>query len=389
MCKIRLTIILFILQPMYVTVNAQVLPPWQEGELDIHHINTGRGDATFFIFPDATTLLIDVGANNRSSERTVAAQPNEQKRSGEWIVDYIRNRMPTSKRHIDYYLMTHYHSDHIDGLRDVYQVYPCRTLLDRGNSYMLPTIRDKDTAYLGYRRFVDALPVGIRYESFTVGGNNQITLASRSNKYQSTFSVRNLYANGVMWDGKNSLRTLFPSTFLSVKEKPRENMCSCAIKLSYGDFDYYTGGDIPGYSRPGYPAWHDVETPLAEVIGLIEVTALNHHGNEDGTNECFLSTLQPQNIVLSTWDALHPKHTVLYRLFSKDLYKEGRNVFATNLHPAAKIVIDDLINKMASMQGHVVVRVLLGGKQYMIYVLEDGDTTYHFHSKFGPFNCKK
>ena len=35
------------------------LPAWQEGELDIHHINTGRGEASFFIFPDGTNQLVD------------------------------------------------------------------------------------------------------------------------------------------------------------------------------------------------------------------------------------------------------------------------------------------------------------------------------------------
>ena len=32
------------------------LPPWQEGCLDIHAINSGRGECTFFILPDGTTL---------------------------------------------------------------------------------------------------------------------------------------------------------------------------------------------------------------------------------------------------------------------------------------------------------------------------------------------
>ena len=34
---------------------------WQTGYLDIHHIATDRGDATFVIAPDGTTLLIDAG----------------------------------------------------------------------------------------------------------------------------------------------------------------------------------------------------------------------------------------------------------------------------------------------------------------------------------------
>ena len=37
------------------------LPKWEKGYLDIHHINTGRGNCTFLIFPDGTTMMIDAG----------------------------------------------------------------------------------------------------------------------------------------------------------------------------------------------------------------------------------------------------------------------------------------------------------------------------------------
>lgn len=40
----------------------EVLPPWTPGTLDVHQINTGKGDAALFIFPDGTTLLVDAGA---------------------------------------------------------------------------------------------------------------------------------------------------------------------------------------------------------------------------------------------------------------------------------------------------------------------------------------
>jgi len=38
------------------------LPSWSEGYLDIHHINTGKGEAAFFMLPDGTTMLVDAGA---------------------------------------------------------------------------------------------------------------------------------------------------------------------------------------------------------------------------------------------------------------------------------------------------------------------------------------
>ena len=39
-----------------------VLPPWTPRTLNIHQINTGKGDTARFIFPDGTTRLIDADA---------------------------------------------------------------------------------------------------------------------------------------------------------------------------------------------------------------------------------------------------------------------------------------------------------------------------------------
>ena len=34
---------------------------WKPGEMEIHHIYTGRGESNFMIFPDGTTMLVDAG----------------------------------------------------------------------------------------------------------------------------------------------------------------------------------------------------------------------------------------------------------------------------------------------------------------------------------------
>lgn len=39
-----------------------ILPPWTPGTLNIHQINTGKGDTARFVFPDGTTRLIDADA---------------------------------------------------------------------------------------------------------------------------------------------------------------------------------------------------------------------------------------------------------------------------------------------------------------------------------------
>ena len=47
------------------TSAQEYLPKWQEGYMDIHTIATGRGDATFIVMPDGTTLMIDAGDNGK------------------------------------------------------------------------------------------------------------------------------------------------------------------------------------------------------------------------------------------------------------------------------------------------------------------------------------
>ena len=48
------------------------LPKWQEGCLDIHYINSARGECTFYILPDGTTMLVDAGETTLD----IAPKPN-------------------------------------------------------------------------------------------------------------------------------------------------------------------------------------------------------------------------------------------------------------------------------------------------------------------------
>ena len=163
---------------------------------------------------------------------------------------------------------------------------------------------------------------------------------------------------------------------------------SCALKITYGHFSYYTGGDVTGYPKPGRSLFHDVETPMAPVVGRTEVCCVNHHGYNNATNDAFISTLSPRVFIIQASDALHPNHSTLERMLSKQLYPEKRDVFATNLHPAAEIVIGKNTEKMKSKQGHIVVRVLPGGDEYYVYILEDNNTKRKIKQISGPYVCR-
>ncbi|MBY0375762.1 MAG: hypothetical protein K2Q23_17330, partial [Bryobacteraceae bacterium] len=73
---------------------AEPLKPWTLGYLDIHQIHTGRGNCSFVVLPDGTTLLIDAGAVPERGAGLVPARPHSSRTPAEWIAHYIRQVNP-------------------------------------------------------------------------------------------------------------------------------------------------------------------------------------------------------------------------------------------------------------------------------------------------------
>lgn len=114
--------------------------------------------------------------------------------------------------------------------------------------------------------------------------------------------MRNIKSNGDIWtgDGDGSTNVFPPSISRNLYN---ENPLSMAFKISFGTFDYFTGGDMTGITGFGFPAWFDVETPVAKVVGTVDAMTLNHHGMRDASNEFFLKTLAPQVIIQQSWSS--------------------------------------------------------------------------------------
>lgn len=383
------------------------LPPWTEGSLDIHQINTGRGNAAFFIFPDGTTMLIDAGDLVRSSPRVTEPRPDNSRGPGEWIARYIHHLLSPDGV-LDYAYLTHFHADHMGGLSpgakvsksgaykltgitEVGEFIRIKKILDRGwPDYNFPQPL-RDPMVDNYRAFLkwQMENKGMKVERFQPGRADQIVLVHDPKKY-TDFEARNIAANGEIWTGVGTAtRQQFPSfDKLPPQDQPTENMCSLVLRLSYGKFDYYTGGDIPGVAEDFAPAWHDIETPVAKAVGSVEACVLNHHGNKDSMNAFFISALRPQVFIIPVWSSDHPGHTVLARMYSTRIYTDERDVFATNMLEANKIVIGPMIDRLRGMQGHIVIRVDRGGDTYKVIVLDDSAETFKIKAVFGPYHSR-
>jgi hypothetical protein len=138
------------------------------------------------------------------------------------------------------------------------------------------------------------------------------------------------------------------------KEWPDENVFSISFRLSCGKFKFFNGGDLPGI-RKNSPAWYDMETPVARVLGPVDAAILDHHGYLDAMNEFLVATLSVRVWTMSVWDSHHPTPGAWEPLQSERLYPGPRDVFAADVHPDARVAIED-IDRMASGHGHIALR---------------------------------
>jgi beta-lactamase superfamily II metal-dependent hydrolase len=396
------------------------LPVWQEGCLDIHFINTGCGNSSFLILPDGTTMLIDAGDKDPDAFNKIAPwkvtspYPDHSLSSAGWIINYIKQVMPVNtKLQIDYALITHFHGDHfgvitkesqtssngkykLSGIAEVGDVIPIKTFIDRGYpDYNFPVdLREKNkkqpSSFLNYLDFIKYQQENnnMKPAMLQPGSDDQITLVHNKAKY-SSFVVRGVKVNGIIWTGHgNETRQYFNADSVAeVKGNSiPENSLSLAIKITYGDFDYYAGGDNTGIQGYGLPHWVDVETPISNAVGRVEAATLDHHGGRDGTNENFLRNLQPQVIVEQSWRSDHPGQEVLYRLTSDYLYKGPKDIFATNIQEETKVTLGQTLTKgYKSMFGHVMIRVLPGGKEFYVFVLKNEGRKLVVDKQYGPY----
>ena len=231
------------------------LPAWRPGELDIHFIHTGVGEQTFFIFPDGTTMLLDCGDTHHAKYmKEVPPRPDGTRYGGEWTSRYIQRLI--TERTIDYVMVSHWHGDHtgdlafggkktadgrvVCGIPLVGEDFSFRHYFDHQYPKIGEHARDPDPGSIRLMRewIPHAVARGMRPHRFAVGAADQIRLLRNAAAYPQ-FEIRNIAANGVIWDGKGGVIDAAATHIAQTgKDSIHENRLSAAIRLRYGRFSY-------------------------------------------------------------------------------------------------------------------------------------------------------
>ncbi|MCC6671800.1 MAG: lamin tail domain-containing protein [Planctomycetes bacterium] len=235
--------------------------------LEVVLVDVGQGDGAVIRAPDGTVHVVDAGPNGQG---TAAVRPA--------IAALAPLRYGAT-------FLSHYHSDHAGGMDEVLGALPFTAAYDRGDQNR-PTggdVTDYLNAAAARRR--TALPGQV----FQLGGGATLTVVA---------------VNGQILGGA------FVDPTTSAQE---ENSRSLALRLDYGGFQMWFGGDLTG----GGNGTADVESPATLASGDVDVYRVNHHGSNTSTNVNLVSRLRPELAVFSCGAANpygHPTTTTINRL---------------------------------------------------------------------------
>lgn len=236
--------------------------PTPEIMVKIIHIDVGQGDATLIVGP-SKTLLFDAGPTGTSYQ----------------IRSVLSSHSLTS---LDYFVAGHYHADHIGSIDE---------LINSGIALNLASYdRAGDYSSQAFNQYLSA--VGTKRTTINLG--QQIDLGG------------GCVITCIAVNGQTSHGTVTPTD---------ENDRSIALVLRFGTFDYFIASDLTG----GGSSTADVESFIARDAGNVDVLHVGHHGSRTSTNQTLVSTLNPEQAVISLGNGNsygHPTQEVLDRLSS-------------------------------------------------------------------------
>ena len=231
------------------------------GKLQIHFMDVGQGDGAVLISPQGEVVLFDNGVRGKCDRP----------------VSYLQQLGVTK---IDYHITSHYHADHIGCATQVLTEFPLqKKAFDRGGSYGSATY-DKYVAITGSNR--------------TTATQGQVIKLDAGTSHEVKVEIAALNGAGVSTTNENDL--------------------SLVAVVHFGKFDVEIGGDLSGIKTGSY---EDIESPVADKVGEIEVYKVHHHGSRYSSNEGWLTTTNPIIGIISTGDGNsygHPTKLCLDRL---------------------------------------------------------------------------
>ncbi|MBI3817121.1 MAG: lamin tail domain-containing protein [Planctomycetes bacterium] len=230
--------------------------------LKIYIIDVGQGSSTLIVGPTGKSMLID-GGPDQSGWITSPSGPGP----------VAQTIAAAGISQLDYTLLTHYHSDHYEGITEIAtHNYLKSTALayDRGNT---PAPENGFTAPIN--AYIAA--VGAKRTTITPG----VVVDLGGGATMTCKVVAGQIAGGPLVNTSGSSEL--------------ENSNSIALLLDYKNFQMFIGGDLTG----GGGSTTNVENPLAPYVGNVDVYLADHHGSSTSSAVTFINSIVPEVSIAS------------------------------------------------------------------------------------------
>lgn len=290
------------------------VPPPSGALLEVHVLDVGQGDAILIVAPE----------DKETKERKVVLVDAGDTGRGKTVLEAMKRY---NLDHIDLFIATHAHADHIGGADEVINATKIKAVLD---SSVPPPARAGDDANsnqtsAGKRgrnsggsssgRNTAELPTTKSYRDLLDAINKsgaQYIKAEPGQKFElSGGAVINVLAPIQPFFTKDQLR--------SGGNEPNAN--SVVVRLDYGKFSMLLTGDAEAQTE---------ERMISKDTNLqARVLKVGHHGSKYATSENFLKAVKPEVAVISDGAANrygHPSQDALNRLKAA-----GVKVYRTDL----------------------------------------------------------
>jgi len=278
------------------------LPPRASGaELQIHVLDVGpiEGDSILIISPAGKSVLIDAGDAGK----------------GKVVLDALKRY---KVEHLDYFIATHPHPDHIGGADEVLNAIKVGTVIDNGVDLSAPA----PESGLSGKRGKASKPKAPTPAPSKKGKAKTVT--GFFDEYEAAVKQSGAQHEkaqpGKKYDlgGGAIFTVLAPTEPLFTKDQMKAggndtNANSIVMRLDYGDFSMLLMGDAEAQTEARLLS-KDVELKA-------KVLKVAHHGSKYATSEDFVKRVKLEAAVISdgSWNRYgHPAQVVLDRLKAAD-----------------------------------------------------------------------
>jgi beta-lactamase superfamily II metal-dependent hydrolase len=233
--------------------------------LEIYSIDVEGGGATLFVSPAGESLLVDAGNPGPRDSGRIAA---------------VARRAGLTQ--IDYFLASHYHSDHIGGVAELAAQIPIRHFVDHGKEmHDEGRFRGSDALFGSY---LGARANGVAVE---VKAGDRVPVAGLDVNVVSSDGV--LIAKPLPGGGRaNPLCR----DFTPQEEDRSENARSVGVVVGFGRFSMLALGDLTWNKE------HDLVCP-DNLLGRIDVYLTTHHGLNLSGPKVLVHAISPRVAVMN------------------------------------------------------------------------------------------